>query len=81
MSMLKLLQLSFRRQVWRSVCSAAAGEAATRGAAAAARRVGVRSCTVDPNLAEQFVFLDCAGEQLQNLLLCYWFRYLSWLLF
>ncbi|XP_032411155.1 nitric oxide-associated protein 1 [Xiphophorus hellerii] len=59
--MLKLLQVSFRRQVWRSVCSAAAGEAATRGAAAAARRVGVRSCTVDPDVAEQFVFLDCAG--------------------
>lgn len=79
--MLKLLQVSFRRQVWRSVCSAAAGEGAARGAAAAARRAGVRSCTVDPNLEEQFVFLDSAGEHLQNLLLCYWFRYRSWLLF
>ncbi|PWA28606.1 hypothetical protein CCH79_00020919, partial [Gambusia affinis] len=59
--MLKLLQVSFRRQVWRSVCSAAAGEGAARGAAAAARRAGVRSCTVDPNLEEQFVFLDSAG--------------------
>ncbi|KAM4586979.1 nitric oxide-associated protein 1 [Fundulus diaphanus] len=63
--MLKVVQVSFRRQVWRSVCAAAAGERPPRGAAAAAgraaRRSGVRSCTVDPNLEEQFVFVDCPG--------------------
>ncbi|KAM4733080.1 nitric oxide-associated protein 1 [Anableps anableps] len=63
--MLKVLQVSFRRQVWRSVCSAAAGERSARGTAAAAGRAarssGARSCTVDPTLEEQFVFLDCPG--------------------
>lgn len=63
-SMLKVLQVCFRRQVWRgrSFCSAAAGERSA-GRAAALRRSGGRSCTVDPNLEERFVFLDCPGEE------------------
>ncbi|XP_047210249.1 nitric oxide-associated protein 1 [Girardinichthys multiradiatus] len=63
--MLRTLQVCLRRQVWRSVHSAAAGERSWRATAGAARRTvrrsGVRSCTVDPNLEEQFVFLDCPG--------------------
>lgn len=63
--MLKVLQVCVRRHLWRSACSSAAG--AQRGSGAAGgrglSRPGVRTCTVDPNLEEQFVFLDCTGER------------------
>ncbi|XP_005924099.1 nitric oxide-associated protein 1 [Haplochromis burtoni] len=59
--MLTILQVCVRRHLWRSACSSAAG--AQRGSGAAGgrglSRPGVRTCTVDPNLEEQFVFLDC----------------------
>lgn len=43
-------------------CSgAAAGRALTRQLCSTDGRI-VRSCTVDPNLEEQFVFLECTGE-------------------
>ncbi|XP_041845959.1 nitric oxide-associated protein 1 isoform X2 [Melanotaenia boesemani] len=72
--MLKVLQVCVRRQVWRSVRPAArsVSHAAAGGVGAPPRGseapagprltpTGVRSCTVDPNLEEQFVFqdLDC----------------------
>lgn len=63
--MLTILQVCVRRHLWRSACSSAAG--AQRGSGAAGgrglSRPGVRTCTVDPNLEEQFVFLDCTGER------------------
>ncbi|XP_029958085.1 nitric oxide-associated protein 1 [Salarias fasciatus] len=69
--MLQVVQMCFRRQLCRSVASAAAGGAAPtrRSRVAAARgltRGGARSCTVDPNLEEQFVFLDCVDLEEPN---------------
>lgn len=62
-SMLKVsqvLQVCVRRQLWRSFCSsAAAGDKRPPRT-----QVQVQSCTVDPNLEEPFVFLDCSGEGL-----------------
>ncbi|XP_042274311.1 nitric oxide-associated protein 1 isoform X3 [Thunnus maccoyii] len=68
--MWKLLQVSLRSAGWRSVCFPA-----RRLPAAGSRRVparqlcsrpagggAARSCTVDPNLEEQFVFLDCTED-------------------
>ncbi|KAM9357199.1 nitric oxide-associated protein 1 [Symphorus nematophorus] len=69
--MFRMFQLSVRRVLWRSVCSPAlrvpaagcAGSAPHSEVTAAAlsralsRRTN-RSCTVDPNLEEQFVFVD-----------------------
>lgn len=61
-----------RHQLWRSACSSArrvpAGAGVSRAtplrdsevtAGRSLTRGGVRTCTVDPNLEEQFVFLDC----------------------
>ncbi|XP_072251205.1 nitric oxide-associated protein 1 isoform X2 [Leuresthes tenuis] len=70
--MLKVLQVCVRRQVWKSVASAArsvssaaaaGGEAPPPASGRSLTRAGVRSCTVDPNLEEQFVFLDCTGPE------------------
>lgn len=72
--MLTVLQVCVRRHLWRSACSSAAGAQRGSGAAGGQRgsgaaggrglsRPGVRTCTVDPNLEEQFVFLDCTGER------------------
>ncbi|XP_070818808.1 nitric oxide-associated protein 1 [Chaetodon trifascialis] len=74
--MLKVLQVSVRRSLWRGVCFPgrrvpAAGGAGSEVAASrglnrqlCSRRVGpVRTCTVDPNLEEQFVFLDCTDPE------------------
>ncbi|XP_069029579.1 nitric oxide-associated protein 1 [Embiotoca jacksoni] len=70
--MLKVLLVSVRRQVWRSVCSdarrvpAGAPPPPRRSQTAAARsltRSEVWTCTVDPNLDEQFVFLDCTDPE------------------
>ncbi|XP_022056753.1 nitric oxide-associated protein 1 [Acanthochromis polyacanthus] len=58
--MLKVLQVCVRRhvcvrrQVWTSVSCAAQRGSEGRGVT----RGGVRSCTVDPNLQEQFVFVE-----------------------
>lgn len=61
--MLKVLQVFVRRQLRRNVCSSAAGAGPQRGSEAAGgrdlSRAGVRTYTVDPNLEEQFVFVDC----------------------
>ncbi|XP_070693017.1 nitric oxide-associated protein 1 [Pempheris klunzingeri] len=71
--MLKVFQVSVRRAVWRSGCfparrlpaagpEAAAGRFLTRQLSSRDRRT-VRSCTVDPSLEEQFVFVDCTDPE------------------
>lgn len=68
--MLRVLQVAARRSLRRARCVPAAGSA---GSGAAAGRPVIRQfcgtddkiprdCTVDPNLEEQFVFLDGTGE-------------------
>uniref|UniRef100_A0A1A8II44 Nitric oxide associated 1 n=1 Tax=Nothobranchius kuhntae TaxID=321403 RepID=A0A1A8II44_NOTKU len=67
--MLRTLQVCVRRQVWRSVGSVAAPvrRRPTRGPAPVTGRPvirnEVRSCTVDPDLEEQFVFLNCLDPE------------------
>ncbi|XP_015226986.1 PREDICTED: nitric oxide-associated protein 1 [Cyprinodon variegatus] len=62
--MLRTLQVCFRRQLWRNISSTAAGERSSRGTSRRTDRTsGAQSCTVDPNLEEQFVFLDCNGQE------------------
>uniref|UniRef100_A0A1A7W6R6 Nitric oxide associated 1 n=2 Tax=Iconisemion striatum TaxID=60296 RepID=A0A1A7W6R6_9TELE len=67
--MLRTLQVCVRRQVWRSLGSVAAPgrRRPTRGPATVTGRpvIGneVRSCTVDPDLEEQFVFLNCSDPE------------------
>lgn len=77
--MLKVLQVSVGRSVWRGLCFfgrrvPAAGRAGSLPGSEAAASRGLsrrlcsryggagRTCTVDPNQEEQFVFLDCTGE-------------------
>ncbi|XP_037531105.1 nitric oxide-associated protein 1 [Nematolebias whitei] len=55
--MLKVFQVCVRRQLWRSL-SSAAGD--VRRPRRGSNRTQVQSCTVDTNLEEEFVFLDCA---------------------
>ncbi|XP_047441414.1 nitric oxide-associated protein 1-like [Mugil cephalus] len=61
--MLKLVQVCVRRQVWRSVCSSARRLNAASGTGGARTRQGVQSCTVDPEVEEQFVFVDCTDPE------------------
>lgn len=68
--MFQVIQVCFRRRLWRSVgfparrlpagASTGPGSGPTRQLCIGDRRK-VRSCTVDPNVEEPFVFLDCAG--------------------
>lgn len=70
--MLKVFQVSVRRALRRGACfpegrvpAAGGARFLTRQPCSAARNsVGssVRSCMVDPNLEEQFVFVEYAGE-------------------
>ena len=75
LDMLKVFQVSLRRAMRSCVCFPAcrvpaAGRAGSvLGSEAAAGRCltrqlcsRVRSCKVDPNLEEKFVFVDCTGE-------------------
>uniref|UniRef100_A0A8C7XI42 Nitric oxide associated 1 n=1 Tax=Oryzias sinensis TaxID=183150 RepID=A0A8C7XI42_9TELE len=59
--MLKVLQVCVRRRLCASVCSAVGARGLSRGFAGRLSRTGDRGCTVDPNLEEQFVFVDCSG--------------------
>ncbi|RVE67532.1 hypothetical protein OJAV_G00104470 [Oryzias javanicus] len=61
--MLKVLQVCVRRRLCASVCSAAAARGFNRGFARRLTRTGDRGCTVDPNLEEQFVFVDYTGPE------------------
>ncbi|XP_041799846.1 nitric oxide-associated protein 1-like isoform X2 [Chelmon rostratus] len=78
--MLKVLQVSVGRSVWRGLCFfgrrvPAAGRAGSLPGSEAAASRGLsrrlcsryggagRTCTVDPNQEEQFVFLDCTDPE------------------
>lgn len=76
--MLKVFQVGVYRALWRGVnfpacCVRVAGSAGSGAATARALtpllystdRSTLRSCTVDPNLEEQFVYVDCTGETLR----------------
>ncbi|KAF3694290.1 Nitric oxide-associated protein 1 [Channa argus] len=69
--MFQLLQVCVRRRLWKSVCfpsprllSAGSGSAPglTRQLCSGDRR-RIPSCTIDPKLEEQFVFLDCTDPE------------------
>lgn len=70
--MFQVFQVCVRRQLWSSVSRrfpAAGSAASVPGSGRAAvrqlrsrERDWVRSCTVDPDREEQFVFPDCTGE-------------------
>lgn len=77
--MLKVLQVCVRRQLWRSACSSAAGARRSSGAAGGRglSRPGARTCTVDPNLEEQFVFVDCTGVCAEQAQLSRWLAVLQ----
>lgn len=67
-NMLKVFQVSVRLALRRGACflegrvpAAGGARFLTRQPCSAARN-SVRSCTVDPNLEEQFVFVENAGE-------------------
>ncbi|KAM9375975.1 nitric oxide-associated protein 1 [Pholidichthys leucotaenia] len=64
-SMLKVLHVCVRRQLWRGVRSAAGttGNTAAERGSRSVTKAGVWTCTVDPNQEEQFVFLDCTDPE------------------